>query len=91
MIIEYFHIKDALSAGAVVPAGCGEGKIEEILRDFKARASGERYITIEPHLQTFSGINALVGKKFENPYKYENQEKAFTDAVNRLKVIIQKI
>ena len=29
--IEYFHIKDSLYAGAIVPPGCGEAQIAEIL------------------------------------------------------------
>ncbi|MBO5702248.1 MAG: sugar phosphate isomerase/epimerase, partial [Clostridia bacterium] len=31
--IAYFHIKDALAAGAIVPPGCGEAKIGEILAE----------------------------------------------------------
>ena len=86
--IEYFHIKDALYAGAIVPAGKGEAQIKEILDDYKTNGKKDTFITLEPHLQTFSGLNALVGKTFENPYKYENQQTAFTDAVAKLKEII---
>lgn len=82
--IEYFHIKDALYAGAIVPAGKGEAQIKEILDDYKANGKKDTFITLEPHLQTFSGLNALVGKTFENPYKYDNQRVAFTDAVEKL-------
>lgn len=85
--IEYFHIKDALSAGAVVPAGKGEAKIAEILGRFKKNAVKDTFITLEPHLQTFSGLNALVGKSFENPYKYSDRKSAFTDAVKHLQSI----
>ena len=86
--IEYFHIKDALYAGAIVPAGKGEAQIKEILDDYKANGNRDTYITLEPHLQTFDGLNALVGKSFENPYKYENQEAAFTDGVKHLKGLL---
>ena len=86
--IEYFHIKDALYAGAIVPAGKGEAQIKEILDDYKANGAKDTFITLEPHLQTFSGLNALVGKTFENPYKYENQKAAFTDAVEKLKGLL---
>ncbi|MBO7214143.1 MAG: sugar phosphate isomerase/epimerase [Clostridia bacterium] len=85
--IEYFHIKDALYAGAIVPAGKGEAEIEKILADYKSKNEGY-FITLEPHLQTFSGLNALVGKTFDNPYKYENQQVAFTDAVKHLEKIL---
>lgn len=86
--IEYFHIKDALYAGAIVPAGKGEAQIKEILDNYKANGKKDTFITLEPHLQTFSGLNALVGKTFENPYKYENQQVAFTDAVSKLKELL---
>lgn len=87
--IEYFHIKDALYAGAIVPAGKGEAQIKEILDDYKANGKKDTFITLEPHLQTFSGLNALVGKTFDNPYKYADQKAAFTDAVEKLKAILQ--
>lgn len=86
--IEYFHIKDALYAGAIVPAGKGEAKIKEILDDYRENGRKDAFITLEPHLQTFSGLNALVGKSFDNPYKYENQKAAFTDAVEKLKGLL---
>ena len=86
--VEYFHIKDALYAGAIVPAGKGEAQIKEILDAYKASGKKDTFITLEPHLQTFSGLNALVGKTFENPYKYENQQVAFTDAVEKLKELL---
>ena len=86
--VEYFHIKDALYAGAIVPAGKGEAQIKEILDLYKAMGKKDTFITLEPHLQTFSGLNALVGKTFENPYKYENQKAAFSDAVEKLKEVL---
>lgn len=86
--IEYLHIKDAFFTGAIVPAGKGEAKIKEILDDYKENGRKDAFITLEPHLQTFSGLNALVGKSFDNPYKYENQKAAFTDAVEKLKGLL---
>ncbi len=86
--IEYFHVKDALYAGAIVPAGKGEAQIKEILSDYRLNGSKDTFIALEPHLQTFSGLNALVGKTFENPYKYENQQTAFIDAVSKLKGLL---
>lgn len=83
--IEYFHIKDALYEGAIVPAGKGEAQIKEILSDYRKNGKKDTIITLEPHLQTFDGLNALVGKKFENPYKYENSKASFEDAVLNLK------
>ena len=86
--IEYFHIKDAIYAGAIVPAGCGEAKIAAILNMHKEWSKSDFYASLEPHLQTFDGLNALVGKSFDNPYKYESCESAFTDALARLRKMI---
>ena len=47
--IEYIHIKDNHNAEVVLPAGKGDGKIEEILRDlYKNGYDG--YLSLEPHL-----------------------------------------
>lgn len=86
--IAYFHIKDALSAGAIVPPGCGEAKIAEILAEHKKESDGVFFVSLEPHLELFSGLNALVGRSFENPYKYPDPKTAFADAANRLKEFI---
>lgn len=86
--VEYFHIKDALYAGAIVPAGKGEAKIKEVLDEYLSGDNKETFITLEPHLQTFSGLNALVGKRFDNPYKYENKQIAFEDALEHLRRLI---
>jgi sugar phosphate isomerase/epimerase len=83
--IAYFHIKDALYAGAIVPPGAGEARIADILEDHKRYSSADFFVTLEPHLQLFSGLNSLVGRAFENPFKYSNTEDAFKDALNRFK------
>ena len=86
--IQYFHIKDALYEGAVVPPGCGAGTIKEILDSYLKEFDRDVIVTLEPHLQTFSGLNALVGRSFDNPYKFETQEIAFLDALRRLRTIM---
>lgn len=86
--IAYFHIKDALSAGAIVPAGKGEAKIKDILDRYKAEGGADTFITLEPHLQTFSGLNALAARSFDNPYKYENQRVAFADALEKFRGLL---
>ena len=35
-----------------------------------------------------AGLIPLGGKSFDNPYKYENQKAAFTDAVEKLKGLL---
>lgn len=89
--IGYFHIKDALAAGAIVPPGKGEARIYEILSEHIKRCDGDVTVTLEPHLQTFSGLNALTDSKFDNPYKYETPQDAFADAVEKLKELLLKI
>lgn len=87
--IKYFHIKDALAAGAIVPPGRGEAKIAEILGDFTKER--EVIITLEPHLETFDGLGKLVnpdGKQFDNPYKFESREAAFLAAIKAIREII---
>lgn len=86
--IEYFHIKDALAKGAIVPPGKGEGQIRRILFDF-AQDHDQVLFTLEPHLQTFDGLNALVtNKTFQNPYQFPDCEAAFTEAVRCMKELI---
>lgn len=86
--IAYFHIKDALFQGAIVPAGKGEARIKEILDAHREYAKEDFFVSLEPHLQTFSGLNALVGRSFTNPYQYADKESAFSDAVTKFKELI---
>ena len=86
--IAYFHIKDSLAAGAIVPPGKGEAKIREILAAHREYAKEDFFVSLEPHLQLFSGLNALVGRSFENPYQYADAKSAFADAVTKLKELI---
>lgn len=87
--IAYFHIKDALYEGAIVPAGKGEASIKEILSAFTENLNTDTLVTLEPHLETFAGLNALVGKSFENPYKYNDQKEAFEDDLNKFRELMR--
>ena len=71
-----------------ITVDCGEAQIAEIFKAHSEYAKGDFYVTLEPHLQTFSGLHALVGKSFDNPYKFETQEAAFAVAVSKIKEII---
>ena len=86
--LEYFHIKDGLAAGAIVPPGKGEACIREILKDYEATGEKDAFVTLEPHLQTFSGLNALTDRSFDNPYKFENQQVAFEEALRCLREVL---
>ena len=86
--IEYFHIKDALIEGAIVPPGKGKAFIPEILKEYSESVNAPFIATLEPHLETFSGLNKLTESTFNNPYKFENPEKAFLTALDDLKGIV---
>lgn len=86
--IEYFHIKDGFADGNIVPPGKGDARIEQILSDFN-KGDKTAFVTLEPHLKTFDGLDRLTDKKHEHTYVYETQQAAFTDAVIKLKEIIQ--
>jgi sugar phosphate isomerase/epimerase len=50
--VVYFDVKDAVAAsGSVVPAGDGDGRLEEIFRDALARGFDDRF-NLEPHLSS---------------------------------------
>ena len=86
--IEYFHIKDALAAGAIVPAGCGEAHIQNILHAYREEFGKDVLLSIEPHLQTFDGLNKLATKSFENPYQFPTAQAAFAEAVKCTKALL---
>lgn len=87
--VAYFHIKDSLAAGAIVPAGLGEAKIREILHAHSNYTGKQVLLCLEPHLQTFDGLNKLVDVvNFENPYQFANQKTAFAEAVKCTKALL---
>lgn len=65
--IAYMHIKDAkLTDGSVVPAGAGDGNVEEILRSLMENGY-DGFLSLEPHLGSFQGLAALeLDDKMEN-------------------------
>jgi sugar phosphate isomerase/epimerase len=90
---DYMHIKDATAEKMLVPAGCGIGKIKEILEDFSLKGGGT--LTIEPHLTVFDGRNELDEKllkdkerKMSSEYTYPSQRAAFDAAVAALRKVI---
>ena len=89
---DYLHIKDAFFAdGRVVPAGCGDGHVPEIVRDFLAR--GGEAMTVEPHLTVFAGLKALERegeRSAVDAYAYESADAAFDAACGALKKILEE-
>lgn len=76
---DYFHIKDALSSSRqVVPAGYGDGGIEEILR--QAIASGfDGFLSLEPHLKEGDPLHGGTGPE------------RFAKAVTALRTVLDKV
>jgi sugar phosphate isomerase/epimerase len=88
--IEYVHIKDAVySDHHVVPAGDGDGNVEEILKELH-RNSYEGFLSLEPHLGNFSGFAELEPDSpgFNLP---EGGPRSFAIAVQALKKLLTKI
>lgn len=94
--IDYMHIKDALFAdGSVVPPGKGDGQLLELLKRFKQK-DGKRFLTLEPHLKVFDGLENLEQKggivdKLKNVYTYKTNTEAFAAAANALHAILDTI
>ncbi|MBE5780125.1 MAG: sugar phosphate isomerase/epimerase [Clostridiales bacterium] len=90
--IHYMHIKDALEDGSVVPAGCGNGHVPEIVAEYIAR--GGRALSVEPHLQVFKGLDTLEaeGQRTKlGKYEYPDADTAFDAACSAIKAIVEKI
>ncbi|MBQ3021992.1 MAG: sugar phosphate isomerase/epimerase [Clostridia bacterium] len=88
--VEYFHIKDArMEDGFIVPAGAGDGHIEEIVREL-VKEGYDGFLSLEPHLGTFEGLADLEldDKMLSLPKAGEG---TFTLAYNELSKIIKKV
>lgn len=87
-ISEYFHIKDVISAtGSLVPAGCGDGRIDELVRMI---GDNDKVLTLEPHLKVFKGYAEIDGSGMKHTYQYNSNEEAFDAAVSALKAVLEK-
>ncbi len=87
--VEYMHIKDALADGSVVPAGCGEGHLPELLARYRGTV-----LTLEPHLAVFEGLAALEqeGSRTNIPaYRYASNREAFAAAAAALRKLTDAI
>ena len=78
-LTHYFHMKDWKFGGdSGVPVGEGDGQIEQILADAKARGF-EGYMTLEPHLSHGGQFSGFTGPEL------------FTKAVDALKKLCEKV
>lgn len=83
--LEYIHIKDGTAEKQICPAGEGVGRIKELLA---AAAGTDRdwYLTLEPHLKVFSGLDALSSnaEELNRKHTYKTAKEAFTAAAKAL-------
>lgn len=87
--IYYMHIKDSRKDGLVVPAGCGEGNVSEVVKRF-IEAGGSDF-TIEPHLTVFEGFSHLEKpdeKSIISEFAYKDSNTAFDVACTSFKALI---
>ena len=90
-IIDYMHIKDALSAdGTVVPAVEGDGSVPAILKALYE--TDKPYIlTLEPHLFDFSGLQNLQDEALSHKRVYHTSDEAFDTAASALHHILNSL
>ncbi|MDR1734204.1 MAG: TIM barrel protein [Oscillospiraceae bacterium] len=93
--ITYFHIKDHSAAkGGVVPAGQGDGRIAEILKDFDESNFGVYFLSIEPHLKSFEGLSAFdeeTQAKLKDSVAYKTNEESFAAAADALQTVLEEV
>ena len=82
---DYFHIKDAImGSGEVVPAGFGDGKLDEMIKRIKT----DTILSIEPHLKVFSGLSEIDNHELKNKFAYKSNNDAFDAAVQAIKTLL---
>lgn len=84
--IGYYHIKDSLADGTIVPAGEGQGNIFAMI----AGLCEDTVLTLEPHLGVFEGYASIDKTLLKNKYAYETPRKAFAAAAEALRAILEK-
>ncbi len=87
--VDYLHIKDAVADGTVVPAGRGIGNVPAIVSSYLAQ--GGEVMTVEPHLQDFTGLSALengASVRF-GVSAYRDNDESFDAAVGALREILK--
>lgn len=88
--IVYMHIKDAFfEDGRIVPAGCGDGHVKEIISELAAK-DYKGFLSLEPHLGVFGGLDKL--ELDDHMLELEKSDAGmFTIAYEALKKIIDEV
>lgn len=88
----YLHIKDAIyESQTIVPAGEGEGRIEEMLRAVDASTDETITLTLEPHLFSFIAYKSIDEHELKGIYSFNNGKEAFAFAATALKNMLTKL
>ena len=88
----YLHIKDAIfETQSIVPAGEGEGKIEEVLAKIDAFTDATITLTLEPHLFSFTAYQSIDEHELKGTHHFENSRESFAFATTALKGILTKL
>ena len=90
--VRYFHIKDCLPGGIIVPPGKGDAGIPELIAQINAFVKGDAYLTVEPHLTDFVGLSSLSADGgVAHAYSFETPYAAFECAVNEVRRMISAL
>ncbi len=90
--IEYMHVKDCRMAdGFVVPCGKGDGHVAELLKRF-SKKEGKRFLTLEPHLKVFDGLQGLEqnggADSVKEEFEYPTNRAAFDAACEAFRAVL---
>ena len=84
--VGYYHVKDALADGTVVPAGEGDGYLSRMVAGIR----GDTVLTLEPHLAVFEGYAAIDRTELKNKYVFDSPRAAFGAAAKALRAGIPR-
>ena len=92
--VTYMHIKDCIAAiDTVVPAGEGDGHLEEILKMLDEKEA-VYFLSVEPHLRVFEGLENLepddaTANAMNKKFVYPDNKASFAAACTAIHNIIE--
>ena len=92
--VTYMHIKDCIAAiDTVVPAGEGDGHLEEILRMLDENEK-VYFLSVEPHLRVFEGLENLepddaTANAMNKKFVYPDNKASFAAACSAIHNIVE--
>ena len=92
--VTYMHVKDCIAAiDTVVPAGEGDGHLEEILKMLDEKEA-VYFLSVEPHLRVFEGLENLepddaTANAMNKKFVYPDNKTSFAAACTAIHSIIE--